>query len=820
MSFRSHQAKSNSREIHVDNESLPAVQWFQNTTKEKNTFLTSFLLVPSILVLYVLQSTILNLYFLSDGSWSLADGVRYSLSSYLFIATDGLILLMILYQLCANDAASHISNVMMIYLISIGVKSITFNNLELLTIDGPSLLISPQLGKSFWNCSNAICCTSLIYWLSGLISIHANFDKCFISMVPEGCVAVIFLIKTSIDLFDISILPDMINHMTEFPYSLRPFVNAVLLIGYSGHSVSLFGRFDGPDKKDWLFTAKHSLIISMVVIDIPCLIMRSTYLCFDWKLINSELWIIVGLIKNIVCIPLSLILFHQLRLIETDELKMMYRRFERHAKKKQSDVSNKHQLIYDESALSSTVILDSFGDDSFVFSEDYTDKEIYRLRVGLAKEISDSRRGLSSHALRQVMHQISNLRRLPVKPIPWCLSGFKLLDGIFSAAFKPDLSSIIDANVDVRHFRRIIIVFSVLVSLLQPLAIYVIEFFVLKCYSNGGQSSNDCVQRSYRYWQNTPNDLSASFLTFWCFGNRRCQSMYWYLGTVVVAQFFLFIVNTPITVSLLQCVYLFIQYNTYWASLLGMRWLGVFDRSIIIVFGGRTFQFHVELAFLFLLCVPSLLASLSISLEFIGSLFGLTHLSYHNGAIKCDLSNCVESYSTPKGEDATYHDVSHHRVDFVTIACYYGIKHHILPATINEVIIGDDIIKSLRCMDAIQLNDWFSILANILFRNTILSTVSNWPFWMLMVVDTVMGITYASVSHSVRLLSLRRHEIKLIFKYAVERRLQDVKPKISQFDESSRIDQMKLILAMDPVKQIMAEGFFTDHSSFLPAGMF
>eukprot|EP01056_Protomagalhaensia_sp_Gyna25_P000194 Protomagalhaensia_sp_Gyna_25__193@NODE_1093_length_2199_cov_4_415741_g865_i0_p1_GENE_NODE_1093_length_2199_cov_4_415741_g865_i0NODE_1093_length_2199_cov_4_415741_g865_i0_p1_ORF_typecomplete_len328_score26_91_NODE_1093_length_2199_cov_4_415741_g865_i011572140 len=102
-----------------------------------------------------------------------------------------------------------------------------------------------------------------------------------------------------------------------------------------------------------------------------------------------------------------------------------------------------------------------------------------------------------------------------------------------------------------------------------------------------------------------------------------------------------------------------------------------------------------------------------------------------------------------------------------TIIVFAACKRGFAPVSYHELLMGPDLVKSIRICDVLVTRDWMLFFLALLVRMAAVLVHTTQLVIAVALVDLVLSLTYFSCAQAVRLLVLRRYELQEVFRDVV-----------------------------------------------------
>ncbi|KAH8741578.1 hypothetical protein FG386_002798 [Cryptosporidium ryanae] len=138
--------------------------------------------------------------------------------------------------------------------------------------------------------------------------------------------------------------------------------------------------------------------------------------------------------------------------------------------------------------------------------------------------------------------------------------------------------------------------------------------------------------------------------------------------------------------------------------------------------------------------------------------------------------------------------------------CRYGIA----PVGLNGLLIGPDTIKGIRTIDLLLATFYRDVLFIFITRGILLSLCFTWASLGIFLAHITFMIIYGIVSHTTRLLSLRRFELKILFQKILRDIIKDDSSSLLFFQQNQNIifNYDQIYMNEDLKNLNMKKGFF------------
>lgn len=366
--------------------------------------------------------------------------------------------------------------------------------------------------------------------------------------------------------------------------------------------------------------------------------------------------------------------------------------------------------------------------------------------------------------LRRLLAEVNSVRRIPVK-------GFRLwslLVRIFHCmrlGGRRGLASLLDDTFVLSYWKQIRLTFPLLIAWASQI--------VLVCVAHGYKNPKGPWAITVE-WDQVPNDYR------------------WFLfvgGANVVLMFSCWFVAAPILDVVFITVFWVVRLAAFFITLVTVRdtnfleiqhkWELPIETQPILLWG-----------FLVLPCFRLLDALFPIQSAFLGRKYMYYFTTSSHRKLQASLISTVSSFDDPQLER-----VKHNRVDeagWITtssLLVFLNCRHALAPASFGELLIGPDLIKDVRLMDMLVLRGWLETVILLILHCVVLQLFNSFVSLGVFAGHLLMFCIYNIVIQAIRLLALRRYEVKLAFEEIVRVfHRNDVVGKDKFFDKSGWVD--------------------------------
>ncbi|EZG68679.1 putative transmembrane protein [Gregarina niphandrodes] len=268
----------------------------------------------------------------------------------------------------------------------------------------------------------------------------------------------------------------------------------------------------------------------------------------------------------------------------------------------------------------------------------------------------------------------------------------------------------------------------------------------------------DCSVITFRFWRD-PYDSSWAALSILALSAGTVNFLA-HVGTVNVLD------------SLFTSALYMLRSFSLWWSIWTFRKLNVFDidEAVYSIFGARPFgSLSLDGATLFVVCGVPVVVSLMQGLFFVQSAFLSRKFMYY--ALQPHSRVARRLASSGRGRDAEPKTDECGWISTSSILSFLVCKNHIAPVDHHQLLIGPNVIRGVRLCDMLLVSDWMALLIAVCIRavatllygyDTSRSDTSLWIF-LINVLYLTFEIIYILLTQTVRLLSIRRFQIKALY---------------------------------------------------------
>jgi len=561
------------------------------------------------------------------------------------------------------------------------------------------------------------------------------------------------------------------------------------------------------------------------------------------------------IIKNVIGIPHSLMLMHQIRLVEMDEDKQVYRYYkgnevlDNNMEEQENEVPNEigtpvvapfDQVLSEEEQ----------SVEPIPFEANTNDKN------NAIKSILKSFPNAKEGSIKKVVDELSFLRGLKLEKNLSNRASFTDFFKLLFSSYQSHVQLYSSIRVVAHKGRQILLAFASVLGLIQPLLIIIIELYSfwndapceVKCrYSNEAgtlpglplcHEDNICLALNYDYWNQESVQWIDDIERMFCTHYSHCRTQLISILVINFLAFILLVVNTPFVTSFLFFIYRCITSYSFWLLIRGIRWSGYLDKTIVFLGSGNSdVSIHLEIPGLFILSLWSNIDLIRTIVYIFLKVMGLSKINLTN-PIKKKLS-CYEflpcisegrpckprTVEEAKRITTMINENEFLYSDIILIIISIGLKNFTLPFGYNEFLIGPDILSSVRVADAMQTQEWVRFTIKFCFKLVILCAIGSAWYTIVFGITILCDFIYILFANSIRLMCLKRYEVKAIFASAVEFAQSLVVATESTVDDRSIVskiqdfqDASEITLLSNVLRQIREEGTFTDHATTYPLG--
>ncbi|KAK6588913.1 hypothetical protein RS030_2318 [Cryptosporidium xiaoi] len=377
-----------------------------------------------------------------------------------------------------------------------------------------------------------------------------------------------------------------------------------------------------------------------------------------------------------------------------------------------------------------------------------------------------------------ILKDINSTRNIPPQDFTFFTIIKQLIYMFQKSGQSSYLSSILDNTLNVTQFQNIRLSLALIIPLISQITIAII----CRKPEEGGNSLQCNVNWFFPALKNSDN-----------FSDVRCSATF-----------------------LSSAIFNFVSYYLVWfgmANFFDIICGSIYQTVIIgsfyfVVHGIRNGQFidpyflngSIDVVdILVLLCVsPAVLALLfnyfPLSSAFLGRKYlrfatPLSHKQWliNKISINTDQKNSDVDNRTQQNSGST---VREDEVGYVNIGscllllnCRYGIA----PVGLNGLLIGPDTIKGIRTIDLLLTIFYRDILFIFITRGILLTFCFTWASLGIFLAHITFMIIYGIISHTIRLLSLRRFELKILFQKILRDIVKDDSSSLSLFQQNPNL---------------------------------
>jgi len=742
------------------------------------------------LILYLISVTLVAFQFIVF-CWYLFN-LQVSSALYAISVVCAIVLLLFLINIRPDKFTQRLDGIQKSYTIGLVCSFIVLYSNRLLVVDQPYVIPNISL-----NPASALLLSPLIYGLNyARFTLHVFvLDHSHMTMVSaEAFVFFEVGFKTMLDYVDVVYFAldsyRLVNNSeikVKFGTSVGIaifFPLSMVLYGINTPKISIMRR--EVVAIDVFLYAKHSCLVSIIIVNIPLFICRILILMRDS---NYDYW----LIKNLIFISANTVVRYKSSVLERRWLrKRVYDNdIPDDIKALTNQIPNTLSMTIPDDKLSDldkdikhgsyALLLEGIANESEMLLEDETSFlpgenrrnaiAVHKERITILKNLADSVQSTKDLPLRE-MRSLLKVRRA----IGIALGGS--LGGRGS-------NMIIDREEEfyAEPWRGYCLCGTVILYFAVQIILIILKAFISEQESDPFDTSNGIDKDIGEF---------DTYCLYMAGSTKSCIT----IGAVILAtaltQFILLSANGPFFEAIGQGVYNFIKLTSYIIftnSVLHHQLFSLsYSRSDEVTQASLTFTNFTN----FIIIMPPILGMFSVMHPFYDLLFGRSGITRKNE----NASGYLEKKAQELLINTTKSNFGHTNSLFINTSTYLaviysGCRHQILPASYNYLLMGPNRIKSIRCADSLNRMQWITFTFKILSRIWIFTYLDNQNLTgYLYLIDIIAHLVHNILSTIARYQGLSTSETQSIYSLLSD---------IYKFCEDVNLDD----LAEDELDQIM-----------------
>lgn len=155
-------------------------------------------------------------------------------------------------------------------------------------------------------------------------------------------------------------------------------------------------------------------------------------------------------------------------------------------------------------------------------------------------------------------------------------------------------------------------------------------------------------------------------------------------------------------------------------------------------------------------------------------------------------------------------------ISISALLVFYNCKYHLAPTPVHQLIIGPDVMKSVRLNDYLLLRDWMRLVLTGIIMALSLLILPEPIVMCFLFVNVSIQFTYMVITQATRLFALRRYEVQAHFQEMVKVwDSADCAPKQKQ-PEVMHVEVPEFLSLTDDRLSLILYGFFSSPGELLP----